>query len=375
MPTKILDLKTKDNKGMLKNTGRIEIKNETNKSAELYFYGDIVSSKWEKWDKEDKMPSDVKDFLAPLSNLKTLYVHINSGGGSVTGGIAIGNMIKQFKAHTICYVDAIAASIATVIALSCDEVHLYTNSIFMIHKPLTIAMGNADDMRKTADVLDTCQKCILATYMAKAKEGVSEDDIMEKIDAETWFTGAEAAEYFDVVVEEGMEEAVAAADSNILNYSHMPEKIKNLLNDVHHRIPNCAQVGDDKKELIDDMVAAIKSNVFEPLEELANKILDAVQTEEEEEEEKPEEEKTEEEEEQEEEGAEEEKEEEEETEEEETEEEPEKETEEDEPEEEEEQEEEEETEEEEEEEDEETEKKKTEEEEKEDILKDLDFFI
>ena len=237
----------------------------------------------------------------------------------------------------------------------------------MIHKPLTIAMGNADDMRKTADVLDTCQKCILATYMAKAKEGVSEDDIMEKIDAETWFTGAEAAEYFDVVVEEGMEEAVAAADSNILNYSHMPEKIKNLLNDVHHRMPNGTQVGDDKKEWIDDMVAAIKSNVYEPLEELANKILDAVQTEEEEEEEKPEEEKpeeekTEEEEEQEEEGAEEEKEEEEETEEETEEEETE-------------ESEEEETEEEEQEEEEETEKKKTEEEEKEDILKDLDFFI
>lgn len=361
MPTKILELKTKDDKGVLKNTGRIEIKNETDKSAELYFYGDIVSETWMKWTKEDQAPADVRDFLAPLSNLKTLYVHINSGGGSVTGGIAIGNMIKQFKAHTICYVDAIAASIATVIALSCDEVHLYTNSIFMIHKPLTIAMGNADDMRKTADVLDTCQKCILATYMAKAKEGVSEDDIMEKIDAETWFTGAEAAEYFDVVVEEGMEEAVAAADSNILNYSHMPDKIKNILNDVHHRLP----VGNDKQQWIDDVVTAIKSNVFEPLEELANKILDAVQTEEEEEEEKPEEEKTEEEEEE---GAEEEKEEEEETEEE-TEETPEKETEEDEPEEEEEQEEEEETEEEE------TEKKKTEEEEKEDILKDLDFFI
>lgn len=365
MPTKILELKTKDDKGVLKNTGRIEIKNETDKSAELYFYGDIVSDTWMKWTKEDQAPADVRDFLAPLSNLKTLYVHINSGGGSVTGGIAIGNMIKQFKAHTICYVDAIAASIATVIALSCDEVHLYTNSIFMIHKPLTIAMGNADDMRKTADVLDTCQKCILATYMAKAKEGVSEEDIMEKIDAETWFTGAEAAEYFDVVVEEGMEEAVAAADSNILNYSHMPEKIKNLLNDVHHRMPSGAQVDDDKKEWIDDIVAAVKSNVFEPLEELANKILDAVQPEEEEEEEKPEEEKTEEEEEQEEEGAEEEKEEEEETEEETEEEEEETE----------EESEEEETEEEEQEEEEETEKKKTEEEEKEDILKDLDFFI
>ena len=71
-----------------------EIKNETDKQADLYFYGDIVSDWWGAWQDEDQYPNAVKDFLTAQAG-KDLNIYINSGGGSVFAGIAIYNMIQR----------------------------------------------------------------------------------------------------------------------------------------------------------------------------------------------------------------------------------------------------------------------------------------
>ena len=79
--------------------------------------------------------------LKELGEVSQINLHINSPGGSVFEGIAIGNMLRQHKARVVAHVDALAASIASVIVASCDEVIMPENSMLMIHNPWTISMG------------------------------------------------------------------------------------------------------------------------------------------------------------------------------------------------------------------------------------------
>lgn len=183
-------------------------KNETATSADLYFYGDIVSDWWGAWQDEDQCPDAVKNFLAEHQG-KDLNIYINSGGGSVFAGIAIYNMLKRHSGKKTVFVDALAGSIASVIAFAGDRVVIPSNSFLMIHKPWASCVGNSDDLRKMADDLEAVETGILNIYEEHLKEGVSIDTIKEMLAAETWLNGQQAAEYFNVEI--GEEKAIAAA--------------------------------------------------------------------------------------------------------------------------------------------------------------------
>ena len=236
MEMSVLKLKKTDRKSnRIRDCGSIEIKNQTDNEAEICFYGDINSDsmgEWSKYFPDDKCPSDIKEFFDQLSDdVEKIHVHINSGGGSVFGGIAIYNLLKNHKAEIIVHVDALAASIASVIAMAGDKIIIPKNAQLMIHKPMALVSGNADEMRKEADVLDGCQKVILSTYMDHVKEGVTEKTINDLINAETWLNGEECQQYFDFDMEES-NEAVAAADSEYFDrYDNLPEKYKKLSDD------------------------------------------------------------------------------------------------------------------------------------------------
>lgn len=200
---KILKLQKKDKNNQYREVGSIEIRNETETEADLFFFGDIVSEslgEWKKYYPDDKAPQDVQDFLDQLNGATKINVHINSGGGSVFGGIAIYNILKRHKAEITVYVEGIAASIASVIAMAGDRIIIPSNAQMMIHKPSSITWGTADDMRKEADILDGCQKVILNTYMQHTKEGVTSEQINALINAETWKNGEEWKEFFDIEV-------------------------------------------------------------------------------------------------------------------------------------------------------------------------------
>ena len=223
----LLKLTKRDHNNKLREVGSIEIKNQTENSADLCFFGDINSEslgEWQKYYPEDKAPQDVKEFLDQLENVSKINVHINSGGGSVFGGIAIYNMLKRFDAEITVYVEGLAASIASVIAMAGDKIIIPANAQMMIHKPSSCAWGNADEMRKEADILDGCQKVILTTYMEHAKEGVTEEQINDLINAETWKNGEEWQEYFDIEVSESSQAAAAASDFYD-KYNNLPENI------------------------------------------------------------------------------------------------------------------------------------------------------
>lgn len=223
----LLKLTKRDRNNKIREVGSIEIKNQTENSADLCFFGDINSEslgEWQKYYPEDKAPQDVKEFLDQLENVSKINVHINSGGGSVFGGIAIYNMLKRFDAEITVYVEGLAASIASVIAMAGDKIIIPANAQMMIHKPSSCAWGNADEMRKEADILDGCQKVILTTYMEHAKEGVTEEQINDLINAETWKNGEEWQEYFDIEVSESSQAAAAASDFYD-KYNNLPENI------------------------------------------------------------------------------------------------------------------------------------------------------
>lgn len=122
-----------------------------NGSAEMYIDGDIVTDEWED---SDTSAAGFRDALKSLGDVKNINLHINSPGGSVFEGIAIYNMLKQNPAHVNVYVDGLAASIASVIAMSGDAIFMPSNAMMMIHNPWTMAVGNAEELRKQADGLD-----------------------------------------------------------------------------------------------------------------------------------------------------------------------------------------------------------------------------
>lgn len=224
----VLELQKKDRNNRIRTVGSIEIKNQTETAADLCFFGDINSEslgEWQKYYPEDKAPQDVQDFLSQLEGVSKINVHINSGGGSVFGGIAIYNILTRYDAEIVVYVEGLAASIASVIAMAGDKIIIPANAQMMIHKPSTVAWGNADEMRKQADILDGCQKVILNTYMSHAKEGVTQDDLNALIDAETWKNGEDWQEYFDIEVSE--KSLVAACKSDYYDkYNNIPDKLQ-----------------------------------------------------------------------------------------------------------------------------------------------------
>lgn len=158
----------------------------------MYIDGEIVTDEYED---TDTSAAGFRDALKSLGDVKTINLHINSPGGSVFEGIAIYNMLKQSRAKVNIYIDALAASIASVIAMSGDAIFMPANSMMMIHNPYTMAVGNANELRKAADDMDQITKASVQSYLAKAGDKLDESTIKEIMDNETWLTAQEAYSY------------------------------------------------------------------------------------------------------------------------------------------------------------------------------------
>ena len=209
----------------------LSVKNETLTSADLYFYGDIVSDWWGAWTDSDQYPEAIRDFLKEQSG-KNLNIYINSGGGSVFAGIAIYNMLRRHNGYKTVYVDGIAASIASVIALAGDRIIVPENAFLMIHKPWARCDGNAAELRKMADDLDAVETGIINTYKEHLSDGVDIADIEKMVSEETWLNGMEAAKYFNIEVGAAKEYAAKLTDT-VSAYSKIPQELlKNLQNNT-----------------------------------------------------------------------------------------------------------------------------------------------
>lgn len=212
--------------GKISNCGYMNLDTSANR-ASLYFYGDICGSAWEsQWYEDDKAPQDIADFLSELGNsTKPLDIFVNSGGGDVFGGIAIYNILKRYQGEKIAHIDGIAASIAGIIPFACDKVIAPKSAQIMLHKPWSFCAGNADDMAKTIETLNTCEQAIINVYMNHVINGTTEEQVKSMIDRETWLTCEEASKYFNIEIEDS--EPVSACISNYFtDYRNIPEVLK-----------------------------------------------------------------------------------------------------------------------------------------------------
>ncbi|WP_407309756.1 head maturation protease, ClpP-related [Desulfosporosinus sp. SB140] len=155
--------------------------------GELLLYGDISSTTW--WG-DEVTPAAFAQDLKNLGDISTLNIYINSGGGDVFAGLAIYSMLKRHSAQKNVYIDGLAASIASVIAMAGDTVYMPRNAMLMIHKAWTLAVGNANDLRKLADDMDKIDESILTTYQTKT--GLDPETIIDMVNAETWLKAEEA---------------------------------------------------------------------------------------------------------------------------------------------------------------------------------------
>jgi ATP-dependent Clp protease protease subunit len=130
------------------------------------------------------------DELKALGPVAELTVRINSPGGSVFDGVAIYNALTRHPAKVTVWVDGIAASIASMVAMAGDEVVMPENAMLVLHDPSGLVMGTADDMRATADALDKMAAGMVAAY--RDKSGRDDAEIEAMMAAETWLSAEEA---------------------------------------------------------------------------------------------------------------------------------------------------------------------------------------
>ncbi len=204
-------------------------------------YGEIANETW--WG-DEVTPKDFKKELDNLGDIDTLNVYINSPGGDVFAGQAIHSMLKRHKAHVNVYIDGLAASIASVVAMAGDKVIMPKNAMMMIHNPWTIAIGNAEDFRKLADDLDQIRESIVEAY--KRKTILDEDKIKELMDNETWLTAEECKEYGFADELEEEKEIAASINTNMLSkYKNTPKEIFESLIKTKEK----AKKNDDKEKI------------------------------------------------------------------------------------------------------------------------------
>lgn len=167
-------------------------------TLELYIYGDVEGDSQNFWTGEvirsETSAKALRDALAEYPDAKEIAIYINSAGGSVTEGTAIYNQLKRHSAHKTVYVDGFACSIASVIAMAGDTVVMPRNALMMIHNMSMGVFGNAAELRKAADNLDTINQAGMAAYLQKAGEKLDAGKLKEMYDAETWLTAAQCME-------------------------------------------------------------------------------------------------------------------------------------------------------------------------------------
>jgi ATP-dependent Clp protease, protease subunit len=168
--------------------------------------------------------NDAFDLVRSLSDYKgeKITVRVNSPGGDVFDGLAIFNALREHPAKVTTRIEGLAASMASAIALAGDEVQAHKNSMYMIHDPWVLAIGNQYDLRETADILQKIGGNLLDIYYDKSTIGKRELKAMMK--EETWFTAGEAKErkLIDTVLDVG----AAKAKFDLSMFAAVPDELE-----------------------------------------------------------------------------------------------------------------------------------------------------
>ncbi|WP_080473428.1 ClpP-like prohead protease/major capsid protein fusion protein [Serratia marcescens] len=166
--------------------------------------------------------------LAALGPVSHINLHIHSPGGDVFDGIAIYNLLKNHSASKTVYIDGLAASMASVIAMVGNPIIMPENAMMMVHRPWGIAGGDADDMRNYAELLEKMETVLIPAYAEKT--GKSPEEITALLADETWMSGSECvAQGFADKVLSPVKAMAQIQSKRIEEFEHMPNSIKNMI--------------------------------------------------------------------------------------------------------------------------------------------------
>ncbi|EGO4435273.1 ClpP-like prohead protease/major capsid protein fusion protein [Escherichia coli] len=166
--------------------------------------------------------------LKALGDVSHINLRIHSPGGDVFEGIAIYNLLRNHPADITVYIDGVAASMASVVAMAGDRVVMPENAMMMIHKPWGISGGNAGDMRDYADLLDKVETVLIPAYARKT--GKSAQEIATMLEDETWMDGKECLKHGFADELLPSVRAMARIESKRTgDFLHMPETIKGMI--------------------------------------------------------------------------------------------------------------------------------------------------
>lgn len=238
----------------MENNKYLNFRKLNEQETELYIYGDIRKKDWiDNWLGTGKEKTDaftLKDALAQIDTPE-LTVRINSYGGSVSEGLAIYNLLTDFKGHLRTVVDGFACSAASVIFMAGKERIVPESGLLMIHNAWSWAEGDSNAMKKAAEDLEKQTQPSVNIYVSKT--GLTEEKVKEMMDHETWITSKEA---FELGFATNLEKNNSAKQSLESNYVYnLVQKLKGL---------------EKKNELCKEEIAQLKNQVNENLLDTPN---------------------------------------------------------------------------------------------------------
>jgi len=249
----------------------ITVKNSTSQSAELSIYEDIgfwgISAR------------DFKDTLGTLKG-KHVTLRIHSLGGDVLEGNAIYNAIRRHEGGVTVQIDGIAASMASVIAMAGSPVQMAENGFLMIHNPWSFAVGDAEEMERSAELLQKMTDGLIAIYAART--GLEDDELREMMATETWLTAAEAKEkgFIDEITDR-LEIAASLDRKKLARFFNVPRGLVDTARmnmpptkPKSTKAPNARAKGSDdpdktEEPTAEEQIKELESRIAELEEELA----------------------------------------------------------------------------------------------------------
>lgn len=228
------------------------IRGEGTDAVEIDVY-DVIGDSW--WG--GVSGRSIRQKLRAAQDAKRISVKIHSNGGDVIEGLAIYNQLKNSAAHVTVQIDGIAASMASVIAMAADEILMPESAWMMIHNPWGFGIGESEDLREHADLLDKHKAALVAIYAERT--GIASEEVAKLMDAETWMNGKEAVDlgFADKLTTKPKKQSKGAmralASARRFGFSKLPQAIADIRPESPAEPPQPALVGpeadpDDGKE-------------------------------------------------------------------------------------------------------------------------------
>lgn len=228
----------------------------TAKTIDIDIYGVVTNGK--SWWDDDTGASNVIDQLRNLDETQDIVLHINSVGGEVSAGVSIYNRLRALRNKKSVIIEGLAASIASVIAMAGDEIHMALGSEMMIHNPSSYAFGEADDFEKAAESLRKTKESLIDIY--EQRTGLSRDELATMMDNETWLTAKEAKEKgFCTSVDESLQMVACRKGTNLIvnGLAFAQDEVRGLPIDIYQEEKGDIMTVEELREHHTDVYNAI----------------------------------------------------------------------------------------------------------------------